>query len=184
MNLSNIRLAEQVRNLLVHAGFPEAIVAGGFLRDSLLDIEPKDIDVFIGNKAAITKEVLVSALAEALGGFARVEFDVTYSAMEVDRIIDVSSPAFPFPIQVIEMKPGLAPVEHARKHDFGICQVWVGSHGLDSTRAFVLDHSGKTCTLVHCENEDEHARSMRRWERLKDKLEGFRLVDETPWASQ
>lgn len=184
MNLSNIRLAEQVRNLLVHAGFPEAIVAGGFLRDSLLDIEPKDIDVFIGNRNSMTSDCLVAALSAALGGYVEVEFNVTYSAMEVDRILAVDSTAYPFPIQVIEMKPGLAPVEHARKHDFGICQVWVGSHGLESTLDFISDKGSHTCTLVHCENEDEHARSMRRWERLKEKLVGFTLVDETPWASQ
>jgi hypothetical protein len=182
MNLSNIRLAEQVRTLLVHAGFPEAIVAGGFLRDTLLGIEPKDIDVFIGNKT-MTSEALVSALHEALGGYVKVEFDVTYSAMEVDRILAVDSPAYPFPIQVIEMKPGLSPVEHARRHDFGICQVWIGSHGLDATIAFTEDRKRKLCTLVHCENADEHARSMRRWERLKDKLVGFQLVDETEWAN-
>jgi hypothetical protein len=37
---------------------------------------------------------------------------------------------------------------------------------------------------VHCESEAEHKRSIRRWQRLKEKLVGYSLVDETQWSTE
>lgn len=183
MKETNIALAAQMVNRMFHGGFPEAIVAGGFLRDTLLDLEPKDIDIFIAKHEA-SKERLVEAVGRAMGGDAKMEFNCSYNNMEVDRIISVSVPGVTFPIQVIELDGRKGPIDRVKEHDFGLCQVWLGAaYGMDCTPAFTHDKAHKTCSLVHCESVAEHTRSIRRWERLRQKLVGFRLVDRTQWAS-
>jgi hypothetical protein len=179
----NLATAEQLVNRLFHGGFPEAIVAGGFLRDSILGFQPKDIDIFISRRQGVRKEDLVESIGQALGGTAKIEFNLSYTNMEVDRIIEVGIPGAPYPVQVIELGDSKAPVDRVREHDFGLCQVWLGAYyGLDATPAFTTDRQNKTCTLTHCESLAEWQRSMRRWQRLSQKLVGYRLVDHTTWG--
>lgn len=171
--------ALHIVHALYHAGFPGAVVAGGYLRDSLLGLPPKDIDVFIP-KSAIVSDVLAQRLGQAVGHDVKIECNLSYANMEVARIMGTTDRALP--IQFIEMSGGQDPKERVARHDFGICQVWVDMNGLDWTEAFEHDRRRMDCTLVHCESPEEHKRSMRRWERLKEKLAGWRLVDPTSWV--
>lgn len=177
------RGAEVVRK--IRKVFPEAILAGGYLRDVLLGIEPKDMDIFVGPKRAEHADDLCIRMAEEVGvGFFQ-EFNLTYASMEVNRIFSSGERLGECPIQVIELDK-VNPVDRVGEHDFGLCQVWHDGGSLCMTGHYARDMAWKICTLVHCENEHEHARSMRRWERLKEKLEplGFSLVDRTEWAQK
>jgi hypothetical protein len=175
-------------------------VAGGFLRDSLLGFAPKDIDIFITTQpkpvpkmAEVTTlqdlstllnapDEMEAKLTTAIGVPMRREYNLSYANMEV-RCVYTSTPENgELPIQVIELDKNADPVARVAEHDFGLCQVWSGGFGLEGTAAFARDQANKTCTLVHCESEAEHKRSIRRWQRLKEKLVGYVLVDETQWV--
>ncbi|KQW02224.1 hypothetical protein [Rhizobacter sp. Root1221] len=150
----------------VQAVFPNAILAGGFLRDLLLDRTPKDIDIFVPHTGCFQPGTL--QLVPMMGAAEYME------QTEVSYIWDV--PGFELPVQVIMLCPGLDPVDRAKAHDFGICQVWNDGAGLEWTPAFDKDWSNRTFTLDHCEDQKEFDRSMRRYERLQEKFAGFPLV--------
>jgi hypothetical protein len=175
MNQANIDRAKALAASMRAAGFAGAIVAGGFLRDSILGFEPKDIDVFIAHDPS---RDYVAELSKVIGQPVRIQVGTMYSTSEVVAVFTTEGDC---PIQVIELDGD--PTERAKHHDFGICQVWHDGTNLCTTGHFEFDRLHERCTLIHCESADEHARSMRRWERLKDKLVGFTLVDKTQWAA-
>jgi hypothetical protein len=131
----------------------------------VLDREPKDIDIFVPNGAWDWNALRASPMLGAAEYMERTE---------VEGIFDI--PGFELPVQVIELCPGLSPMERVIAHDFGICQVYSTGTGWGATEAFFRDRDNRTFTLTHCEDRKEFDRSMRRWNRLKDKFPGFSLV--------
>ena len=183
--------AHRVVTALHMAGFAGAVVAGGYLRDSRLGLDPKDMDVFIPHCAQRDNDILAFNLQAALGMEVNLQFNISeYANLEVCRIFEATPEPHwtshdAVPIQVIELNRGLAP--QGRELDFGLCQVWMGHDGaVHSTPAYEQDIREKTFTLLKAETEDEHRRSLRRWERLKVKLEplGFRFVDRSPFSDE
>jgi hypothetical protein len=174
------KAAELVRK--IRTVFPEAIVAGGYLRDLAIGAKPKDIDVFIGNRMTLTTEAVERMLSTALDECVKVEFSLSYANMEVNRIFTVVA-GDPLPVQIIELDIA-DPVERILQHDFGLCQIWHDGECVNVTGHFEWDVQWQCCSLVHCESEAEHKRSMRRWERLKDKLGplGYTLRDATSFG--
>lgn len=150
----------------VQAVFPTALLAGGFLRDVMLGRQPKDIDIFVPHS-----ENFSWGSIEAVPMLGAAEY---MEQCEVASIWDL--PGEELPVQVIMLRPGLDPVDRAKAHDFGICQVWHDGCVQHMTRAFELDRLNETFTLVHCEDQKEFDRSMRRYERLQEKFAGFPLV--------
>jgi hypothetical protein len=175
------KAAELVRK--IRTVFPDAIVAGGYLRDLTIGAQPKDIDVFIGKRGGDTVE-LEQLLSKALDECVKVEFNLSYANMEVNRVFTVVA-GDPLPVQIIELE-STDPVARILEHDFGLCQVWHDGEHVRMTGHFARDLQWKTCTLVHCESAAEYQRSMRRWERLKTKLEplGYTLVDNCTYGKQ
>lgn len=150
----------------VRACFPGAILAGGFLRDVILGREPKDIDIFV--PCSLTADPGDLDMVPMRGAAEYME------QTEVDDIWDVRG--YELPVQVIMLAPDLDPVERARAHDFGICQVWHDGEQLHHSGNFERDVMAKTFTLCICEDKKEFTRSMRRWERLRVKFPEFTLV--------
>jgi len=150
---------------------PAAIVAGGFLRDRLMGVAPKDIDLFCRELTGEQQD----AVARAFPG-ARVEpFSkfLSYQSPDVARVWDLGE-AGGYPLQLIEVRGD--PAVRAAHHDFGLCQVWHDGQELVCTDAFELDAQRRTFTLCHCESKREFDRSMKRFERLSNKYLGFALV--------
>jgi len=147
---------------------PEALLAGGYLRDCLLGREPKDIDIFIPYQGAE-----IRAFRELPGAHT----DIPECYMEQSEVASVGSlRGFEMPVQVIELRPGLNPLDRVKAHDFGICQVWSSGDGFSCTPAFLHDIRCATFTLTECNDAKEYARSMRRWYRLSKKYPDYTLV--------
>ena len=146
--------------------FPGALLAGGYLRDAHLSRAPKDIDIFVAHSdtwvAGNLMMVSMTGAAEYM------------EQSEVGAIWNVEG--FGLPVQVIMLRPGLSPQDRAEKHDFGVCQVWHDGDVMGFTSGFSEDAHERTFTLRHCEDQKEYDRSMRRWDRLKEKFPEFTLV--------
>lgn len=177
-----LALAESIVRRLADAGYPGAVVAGGFLRDAALGVAPKDLDVFLPAFPRPLPSNLERSLSDALGVNLQLQCDLSYGEDCEIGLVLTEQPPSSLPIQVIEMAPGIVPKTRVARHDFGLCQASVDIDGLKVTKEFLTDLTNRTCTLVHCEDSHQHARSMRRWERWKANhavLKDYRLVDNT-----
>lgn len=152
----------------VQKHYPDALIAGGFLRDMATERTPKDIDIFIPYQVLpvgfpLAPELSTDGLAEYCNG------------TDVACVWDLRG--YELPVQVIMLQPYLDTVERVKNHDFGICQIWWHGQGVaEYTPEFIQDLRAKTFTLIHCEDNKEYRRSIRRWYRLSEKYEGWALV--------
>lgn len=160
----------------------KGLIAGGAVRDHILGKPVKDIDVFVAHEPN-----LVSKLQAAFGVLhvdpsLAAEYIGEAGQSEVSHVYEVSfgdDPFGPFnriPTQVIVLAPGMDPLDRVKHHDFGICQCWYEGNGMTaSTGAFFDDAASKQFTLSHCEDRQQFDRSMRRWERFKERFPEFSL---------
>lgn len=146
-----------------------AIVAGGAVRDYLLGVEPKDVDVFCPS--------------EALGGFNFTGFeplgDDRREEYDALPLIDLVQRTRVNGVQVdlvgVHM-PDWSPRALVETFDFGITRSWFDSDGLHDTAEAGFDRSTKTVTrLVHDRPERAEVRFARFNERMGG---GFQYVIE------
>ncbi|SMG43374.1 hypothetical protein [Paraburkholderia susongensis] len=159
----------------------QGLIAGGAVRDHLLNRPVKDIDVFVPHSEGIQRK-----LQEAFGVLhvnPLISAEYAGAGGEVEHVYEINISSDPFdpdagrpPLQVIVLASGLDPEERARHHDFGICQCWYRGNGqFGQTLAFTNDLMHKRFTLSHCEDQQQFDRSMRRWARFSERFEGFYL---------
>ncbi len=159
-------------------GFPEAIVAGGAIRDydNGRGSEVKDVDVVIFDRPGY-----LSHLKRAMHGFAHrvaVAPEVAnYLEFEnVECVHEFLKEGHP-PIQVVVALVPRTALEILERHDFGICQVGFDGVQIIRTPQYVTDQVNKTFTLVRCRNEQDRERSAGRFARLVLKYPGWRMVE-------
>lgn len=171
MDLFNPVVLNALRALQVLC--PSAILAGGYLRDTILERPVKDIDLFCSelgdDKRLALKALFPDAKPEQFSEW------LAYQGNEVVAVWSLGECAG-LPLQLIELAPGCSPVDRAKSHDFGICQVWHDGTDADSTEAFYRDCHDRSFTLAHCEDQAQFDRSMRRFERLSKKYPDHELV--------
>lgn len=179
------------------AGFPEAIVAGGAIRDwdnNKAD-QIKDIDVFIQDRPTYlydlnqalhgyTHRVMVPEHVAHYMDFEGVRMVHEYQAPSVlvgPEIIDDNGmnlsqfEAYP-PVQIVVMGRPVLPESTIERHDFGICQIGYDGKRFFTTHHYDHDKMNKTFTLVRCRDGRDYARSLKRWARLSQKFGGWTLV--------
>lgn len=166
---------------------PGAAIAGGFIRDSIVGVQFKDIDIFI----PYTEDKVIEAL------MVKIDADEMQSAsymsqQEVTRIwskylTSEDTDEYDIPddelllskqheVQIIMLAKGMTLVDRIPLYDFGFCQCWFDGKTLSYTDAFVDDLTRKEYTLVHCEDKKQFDRSMRRAEKFKKRFSDWKLV--------
>jgi len=154
---------------------PEAIIAGGFLRDLYFGKEFKDIDIFVANPIGFIS-----------GSFVKdSSYDMTYSTdseiSEVQKLqwyplnefgwLD-TSPSFE--VNIICVPSGNLDAR-VQEYDFDFCQVWTDGKEIHGVEILQQVQQTKDVTLGQCENSKQLERSLRRWDRFKEKYPGFSL---------
>lgn len=173
--------------------FPEAVIAGGALRDLIIGRPVKDIDIFIKATGSDddTHRFLASIYGEA---HALNKEDVKEYHEQLSELQGVYSLSRPreteddwlspsreirdengCPFQVIALNTEVTPTSVVERMDFGICRVAHDGQHLDATHEFLLDMENQTFTLLRAHSP---ARSQHRYDRLvREKYQGWRLLD-------
>jgi hypothetical protein len=174
------------------AGFPEAIVAGGAIRDwdNGKESEIKDIDVFVKDRPMYLYD-LTRAFPEPEGWQRRLmvpEHVAQYMQFEGVKVVqEFQHPGYldghlglklwvPPPVQVIVMGRDVIPEATIERHDFGICQVAYDGKAFYTSHHYDEDKANHTFTLIRCRDGKDYARSMKRWGRLSQKYTGWQLI--------
>lgn len=187
--------------------FPDrkAYVVGGAVRDWLMGVEPKDVDVFVPtssftpNTGLWSERGLLEALRWAGIDGAKIERSRTFSSYAgfCDKIVrgtvTISSRNWP-EIQIVAIEDGVdMPSSHSgmmdllvSRVDFGLCRA--GYHPslpqVVTPQEFVEDLKSKTLTLYRADTERQHEYSLSRYARLtSEKYSGYTLVDRTKFAA-
>jgi len=149
---------------------PEAVIAGGCLRDREHGVKVKDIDIFVPCESVDSHEGKLFEQRMKNDGWQDVQtlHDESYNGSRISRSIETMFPGCP-PINIIVMPYALI------EFDFGICQIEFNGKRILRTRDYNIDFRAKQFRLVPKVGDAEFVRSLNRWARLKEKYEGWKL---------
>lgn len=165
---------------IIQLDFPDAVIAGGALRDLILGREPKDIDVFAEHRPFTPSQHLYTAAdikdwAQNYLGPARCvindawaayndALDGVVCAVEIDAAL-----TRPLPIQLITMNRPVTFENVVDRIDFGLCRVSHDGEQLFTHPHFHQDRAREVFTLRRCTGQAQYDRSVQRHARLYDK---------------
>lgn len=155
---------------------PDACIAGGFIRDAVLEEEPKDVDIFVTGYPRQNRFIgaLISAGLSDVDG--HMSQSVQYMKMfgEKDRVITgiceyKAGELLPWPVQIIAMEKPCDLRTTLSEFDIGLCQVGYDGSSIVATPAFLHDFNNNRMTIMRRRNDKCYARTLRRLRRFLDK---------------
>lgn len=169
---------------LRHGGFPEAIIAGGALRDLDNGREVKDVDFFVMPDPAPGLhpiDATVAALDKAFGleGYVLpIEVQV-YANCTPDLLAVVNYERDDgIPFQVIVMPPADPDTfirDQLARFDIGLCRIAYDGTQTVRTRDYLFDQASKSLTIVNAPNAAHLEASRKRVRRLLSKYHGYHV---------
>lgn len=119
-----------------------AVIAGGCLRDMLLGVKPKDVDIWVYNNIPPIDPESLGIEAE---GFELVRSVWTSRSLSMIMVTTVIWKGVTF--DIIRLRdPNIAAVD---RFDFGINQVWYDGKHIHTTDAFDMDEMCNTLTYLN-----------------------------------
>lgn len=160
---------------------PDAVIAGGALRDTLLGRPVKDIDVFASSEFVASRAVALELhrLFDCPAKIVISEAWAEYNAMldGVACAVEVSPDNITgLPLQVILMDHPVTMQSAVERIDFGLCRVAHNGKELFLHPDFVHDQLHECFTIRRCRNAAQLWRSRGRHVRLQAKYQGWPLV--------
>jgi hypothetical protein len=170
MEVADIPKAWRSALASVQVLYPDAVMAGGCLRDREQGVKVKDIDIFVPCESTDVEHGRRVRRAMAADGWQDIDVvsDKTYNGERISMSLETKFPGCP-PINIIVMPYAL------KEFDFGICQIEFDGKRILRTRDYHLDKRAQVFRLVPVVNDSEFVRSLERWSRLKEKYPSWKL---------
>ena len=156
---------------------PKAHIAGGAVRDTILDREIADIDVFIADEHV---DEAASLLRSSFGYVKVGEWKqyLGFSDPAMTRVAKFEKADATIPICIIGLLPGFVdPKKNIERFDFGVCMAAYDGHDIIRAARFNIDVKDQTFTLCRADNMPQYVYSMSRFKKLtRNSYEGWGLV--------
>lgn len=162
----------------IHTVAPEAHIAGGAVRDTLLNQPVKDIDIFIHEDHALKVGEVLWGLGYGMGCTTPGQYlggadPVVVEASDFPPPVDQEHP-----VNLVSLRGEASIHVSLERIDFGLCRIGYDGRKIhqDSAGSYSVDATCHRLTLLRCENQAQFDRSMKRFERLREKYVGWELV--------
>jgi tRNA nucleotidyltransferase/poly(A) polymerase len=165
----------------VQAYVPQALLAGGCLRDTINDVPVNDIDIFVPAGQELLAGHLLSDTHPTLGKSIPEPY---FTHNDDVRSVQYYEGVGYKPVNIIGVTHGTCTVEkQLSRFDFGICRIAYDGERLWKDLSFDRDMADKTFTLTsEFQTPEQLAYSLGRFERLSGKYPGWKLVRPAPLA--
>jgi hypothetical protein len=156
---------------------PEAHIAGGAVRDTILKKPIKDVDVFLAdeNLEAVAAHLRPAHAYVKVGEWKEY---LGFADPAMTRLAKFERADATIPVCLIGLKPDFVdPTENMSRFDFGLCMAAFDGTAVMRTAAFNDDAESQTFTLHRADNAQQFAYSMSRFEKLiAERYAGWRLA--------
>ena len=152
-------------------------IAGGAVRDTILERPIRDVDIFLHEPAADE----AAALLRSEFGYVKVGEWKRYAGFSdplVERVAKFEKADETIPVCLIGLKEDLTPEDNVERFDFGVCMAYWqgGSRSIQTTDQFKKDVEQQTFTLYRADDQPQFAYSMVRYKKLTaDRYKGWSL---------
>lgn len=173
------KIPGEYTDLLAHVQsyVPQALLAGGCLRDTINNVPVNDIDIFVPEDKAKLAGHLISDTHPTLAK----SIPEPYFTMNNDvRSVDYYAGARGVrPVNIIGVTAWTCtPEQQLARFDFGICRVAYDGKTLWKDLSFDRDKADRTFTLTsNFQTPDQLKNSRARFERLSGKYVGWKLIE-------
>ena len=141
----------------VQEQYASAILAGGCLRDLILERPVKDLDIIVGvGRDIVLSDCIDIAEPRSASAGSTLVSQAIFTGREL-------------PINIIYINPQVPPIERADNNDFGFCRIAFDGQELRLHDDFIHDMEHEQITLRRCWSWNDLNSSMRRYNRLKRK---------------
>jgi hypothetical protein len=152
-------------------------IAGGAVRDTILDRPIRDVDIFLSSIDADS----AAALLRSTFGYVKVgewKQYMGFSDPMVERVAKFEKADETIPICLIGLKEDLSPSDNIERFDFGVCMAaWSGGEFILRDDHFKRDIESKTFTLCRADDLAQFSYSMVRFKKLTaDRYVGWQLA--------
>jgi hypothetical protein len=179
MTTNGIRQVQHYDSVLeaLQQALPSSVhIAGGAVRDTILERPIKDLDVFLHHTAGEA----AAALLRTKFGFVKVgewKQYLGFSDPMVECVAKFERADETIPICLIGLKEDLSPYANIARFDFGVCMAaWAGGDSMITSDHFKRDIESKTFTLCRADNLAQFSYSMVRFEKLTaDRYKDWKL---------
>ena len=157
----------------IQKDFPNAVIAGGCLRDCYFKREIKDVDIFIPevDNAALEKFLVNKYNVSITRNIQAKKYDNVKNP-EVDQVITVANAAGKYPVDFIAVDVNKERV--LARFDYDICQLSYDLNNFIMTDEFKNCTKTKTIHLIRCDDADQWKRSTgARLDKLRGKYPEF-----------
>jgi hypothetical protein len=159
---------------LLRTVLPSAYLAGGAIRDFDNGRTVKDFDVFFteGEANIDMVEGALMGLYAYKNGCPGEYMDAAREVMGTQTYRSLTG----LPeLNLILLEKEFNPASIIERVDFGLCQIGADPLGVEYSAAYEFDHANRCFTLTRAESVDGVRRSLKRYERLKQKYQGWPL---------
>ena len=136
------------------------------MRDTILEKEIQDIDVFMSDEHVEA----AAALLRSACGYVKVgdwKQYLGFSDPAMTRVAKFEKADETIPICIIGLLPGFVdPISNTARFDFGICMAAFDGNKVMRTAEFDRDAESRTFTLHRADNQAQFAYSMSRFEKI------------------
>ena len=156
---------------------PEAHIAGGAVRDTILQKQIHDIDVFMKDEHVEEAAALLRSSSSYVKVGEWKEY-LGFSDPAMTRVAKFEKTDETVPICIIGLQPGFAtPKSNIARFDFGICMAAFDGNQIIRTAEFDQDEKAQTFTLCRADNQAQFAYSVSRFEKITaNRYKGWSLV--------
>ncbi len=166
-------LLKRVQN----GGVPEAIVAGGCLRDTIMGRPVNDIDIFVPENAVEPAQRAIHETHPKCTKSIPKPYFIFNSDVRTVRYYDPKDGVKWPQVNIIAVAGECTPEAQLERFDFGICRVAFDGVRLWKDLGFDRDQRDETFSLLVGQSEEQRKYSLKRFERLLAKYPGWRFVD-------
>lgn len=152
----------------IHPFAPEVHIAGGAVRDLILNRPVKDIDLFVkaSSFGAVRSMIEVHRTITDLKGSEYFDWDPTIAVVAEFEALGLT------PVNIIGLSvDNLTIDKNLQRFDLGLCRVAHDCTGIIYTPEFWHDVDRKQFTVRACRNETQYGHMLRRYGRLKAKYD-------------
>ena len=145
---------------------PDAHIAGGAVRDTILQKEIADVDIFMGDEHVEAAAALLRSSCSYVKVGEWKQY-LGFSDPAMTRVAKFEKADETIPVCVIGLLPEfIDPQLNIERFDFGICKIAFDGDGIIRTFWFDRDAEGQTFTLHRADNKMQFAYSMSRFEKI------------------
>lgn len=167
---------------VVQQAAPEAILAGGSLRDLENGAPVKDLDIFVRHRDGEYASPYLHKLQQLdTFTYRRIVTSFESCLEDSDCVLSETFPVGGLDVNIVHLDGSVDMERVLTRIDFGICQIGYDGKSITTTEAYRQDRAKRTFTVTRFDSTDDNARTLRRWERISQKYPGWTLVN--PWVA-